>query len=101
MRNARLKFACRDVYLRVERSDMPFTRGYNAGQVICVPTAHGEGNYVADSETIAPLEREPRGVFRHTAPHRPRAPVWLLHRDPRASAGIVRARRHALRETAH
>ncbi len=43
MRNARLKFICRDVYLRVERSDTPFTRGYNAGQVIRVPVAHGEG----------------------------------------------------------
>src|SRR5262252_777611 len=49
MRNAGLKFICRNVYLRVERSDTPFTRGYNAGQVICVPTAHGEGNYVADA----------------------------------------------------
>ena len=44
MRNARLKFICRDVHLKVERSDTPFTRGYNAGQVIRVPVAHGEGN---------------------------------------------------------
>src|SRR5262245_41189213 len=44
-RNAKLKFLCRDVYLRVERSDTPFTRGYNAGQVIRVPVAHGEGHY--------------------------------------------------------
>ena len=41
MRNAQLRFICRDVYLRVERSDTPFTRGYNAGQVIRVPVAHG------------------------------------------------------------
>src|ERR1700732_5214802 len=41
MRNTQLKFLCRDVYLRVERSDTPFTRGYNAGQVIRVPVAHG------------------------------------------------------------
>src|SRR5437588_6257122 len=53
MRNARLKFICRDVYLRVERSDTPFTRGYNAGQVIGVPVAHGEGNYTADAEPLA------------------------------------------------
>src|ERR1700755_2232800 len=37
MRNQQLKFICRDVYLKVERSDTPFTRGYNAGQVIRVP----------------------------------------------------------------
>ena len=43
MRNENLRFICRDVYLRVERSDTPFTRGYNAGQVIRVPVAHGEG----------------------------------------------------------
>ena len=49
MRNAALRFICKDVYLRVERSDTPFTRGYNAGQVIRVPVAHGEGNYVADA----------------------------------------------------
>src|SRR4029079_4531898 len=48
MRNENLRFICRDVYLRVERSDTPFTRGYNAGQVIRVPVAHGEGNYIAD-----------------------------------------------------
>ena len=48
MRNASLKFICKDVHLRVERSDTPFTRGYNAGQVIRVPVAHGEGNYEAD-----------------------------------------------------
>src|SRR5262249_17772470 len=49
MRNRALKFICRDVYLKVERSDTPFTRGYNAGQVIRVPVAHGEGNYTADA----------------------------------------------------
>ncbi|MFZ1210477.1 MAG: phosphoribosylformylglycinamidine synthase subunit PurQ, partial [Pseudolabrys sp.] len=56
MRNENLRFICRDVYLRVERSDTPFTRGYNAGQVVRVPVAHGEGNYIADGATIAKLE---------------------------------------------
>src|SRR5712671_6764811 len=60
MRNARLKFICTDVHLRVERSDTPFTRGYNAGQVIRVPVAHGEGNYEADEETLKRLEGEGR-----------------------------------------
>ena len=68
MRNAQLKFVCRDVFLRVERSDTPFTRGYNAGQVIRVPVAHGEGNYVADDETIRRLEAENRVLFRYCAP---------------------------------
>jgi len=65
MRNAQLKFICRDVHLRVERSDTPFTRGYNAGQVIRVPVAHGEGNYEADDETIKRLEGEGRVLYRY------------------------------------
>ena len=65
MRNAALRFICKDVYLRVERSDTPFTRGYNAGQVIRVPVAHGEGNYVADRETLERLEGEGRVAFRY------------------------------------
>src|SRR5215211_7100744 len=68
MRNAALKFICKDVHLRVERSDTPFTRRYNAGQVIRVPIAHGEGNYVADDDTIARLEGEGRVVFRYCSP---------------------------------
>jgi phosphoribosylformylglycinamidine synthase subunit PurQ / glutaminase len=66
LRNAGLKFICRDVFMRVERSDTPFTRGYNAGQVIRVPTAHGEGNYFASPDTLAQLEAEGRVVFRYT-----------------------------------
>ena len=68
MRNAALKFICKDVHLRVERSDTPFTRGYNAGQVIRVPVAHGEGNYAADDATIQRLEGEGRVIFRYVAP---------------------------------
>src|SRR3954452_15079513 len=63
MRNQNLRFICRDVYLRVERSDTAFTRGYNAGQVIRVPTAHGEGNYVADRDTLDRMEGEGRILF--------------------------------------
>jgi phosphoribosylformylglycinamidine synthase I len=65
MRNAKLKFICKDVHLRVERSDTPFTRGYNAGQVIRVPVAHGEGNYEADEETVKRLEGEGRVLYRY------------------------------------
>ena len=68
MRNAQLKFICHDVHLRVERSDTPFTRGYNAGQVIRVPVAHGEGNYAADEETIGRLEGEGRVLYRYCSP---------------------------------
>jgi len=96
MRNARLKFICRDIYLRVERSDTAFTRGYNAGQVIRVPVAHGEGNYVADADTIARLEGEGRVVFRYTSPEGTLAPEWNFNGATNAIAGIVSARGNVL-----
>src|SRR5438105_15762655 len=65
MRNQALKFICRDVYLKVERSDTPFTRGYRAGQVIRVPVAHGEGNFTADAATLVRLEGEGRVLLRY------------------------------------
>jgi phosphoribosylformylglycinamidine synthase len=89
MRNAALKFICREVCLRVERSDTPFTRGYNAGQVISVPVAHGEGNYVADKKTIARLEGEGRVLFRYTAPDGSLDPHWNLNGATNAIAGLL------------
>ena len=65
MRNANLRFVCRLQHLRVERADTSFTGGYRAGQAIEVAVAHGEGNYTADPETIARLEREGLVAFRY------------------------------------
>jgi phosphoribosylformylglycinamidine synthase I len=96
MRNAALKFICRDVCLRIERSDTPFTRGYNAGQVIRVPVAHGEGNYVADAETVARLEGEGRVVFRYVSPDGALAPEWNVNGATNAIAGIVNAHGNVL-----
>jgi phosphoribosylformylglycinamidine synthase len=96
MRNAGLKFICKDAFLRVERSDTPFTQGYNAGQVLRVPVAHGEGNYVADSETIARLEGERRIVFRYTSPDGTLTPEWNINGSIYAIAGILNARGNVL-----
>ena len=96
MRNQQLRFICRDVYLRVERSDTPFTRGYNAGQVIRVPVAHGEGNYVAHGETIAKLEGEGRVVFRYASPDGMIDPNWNHNGAINAIAGIVNQRGNVL-----
>jgi phosphoribosylformylglycinamidine synthase subunit PurQ / glutaminase len=89
MRNQQLRFICRDVYLRVERSDTPFTRGYNAGQVIRVPVAHGEGNYIADGETIARLEGEHRVLFRYAAPDGMIDPNWNHNGAMNGIAGVL------------
>jgi phosphoribosylformylglycinamidine synthase len=89
MRNSQLKFICHDVYLRVERSDTPFTRGYNAGQVIRVPVAHGEGNYVADADTLARIEGEGRVLFRYSDPNGKLDLDWNHNGAINAIAGIV------------
>lgn len=68
MRNAGIKFVCRDVALRVENTQSAFTSGYQAGEVIHLPVAHHDGNYFADSETLDRLEGEGRVAFRYAAP---------------------------------
>jgi len=96
MRNENLRFICRDVYLRVERSGTPFTRGYNAEQVIRVPVAHGEGNYIADGETIARLEGEQRVLFRYCDCDGMIDPDWNHNGAINAIAGILNARGNVL-----
>jgi phosphoribosylformylglycinamidine synthase subunit PurQ / glutaminase len=64
MRNASLKFICRDVTLRVEGKETPVTRGL-AGRTLTMPIAHAEGSYFADAETLDRLEGEGRVVFRY------------------------------------
>lgn len=58
MRNAGLKFICRDVHLRVERTTTPFTGGFSDGDVLRCPVAHHDGNYFADEATLDRLEGE-------------------------------------------
>ncbi len=65
MRNAGLKFVCRDVHLRVESSQTIFTGGYEADQVIRVPVAHHDGNYFADNELLDRLEDHGQVAFRY------------------------------------
>jgi phosphoribosylformylglycinamidine synthase I len=65
MRNADLRFVCRMQHLRVENNGTRYSKAYAQGQVIKVAIAHGEGNYVADSTTIAQLEGQGRVAFRY------------------------------------
>jgi len=65
MRNASLKFVCREVKLEVANANTAFTRRYAPGQIIRCPVAHHDGNYFADAETLARLEGEGRVVFRY------------------------------------
>jgi phosphoribosylformylglycinamidine synthase len=65
MRNQPLRFLSRDVHLRTEETDTPFTNELTLGQIIRVPIAHGEGNYFADDATLDELERNRQIIFRY------------------------------------
>jgi phosphoribosylformylglycinamidine synthase subunit PurQ / glutaminase len=68
VRNAGMRFVCKTVNLRVETVATAFTALYQAGQVLEVPVAHGEGRYVCDDDTLARLIAEDRIAFRYCLP---------------------------------
>ena len=67
-RNRDLLFICRDIHLRVENNRTDFTRGYEAGGVLRLPIAHGEGGYTIDPRGLMALEDGDRVVFRYVGP---------------------------------
>jgi len=68
MRNKRLRYLCRQVHIRVESTDTPFTCAAKPGQVLEMPIAHNEGNYFCDPDTLAELERNKQIIFRYVTP---------------------------------
>jgi phosphoribosylformylglycinamidine synthase len=68
MRNAGIRFVCRDVKLTVENAQSLFTAGYTADQQITIPVAHHDGNYFADDQTLDRIEGEGRVAFRYAEP---------------------------------
>jgi phosphoribosylformylglycinamidine synthase len=96
MRNANLKFICRDVHLRVETRDSPFTARYRAGQVVRYPIAHAEGNYYADKAILDRLEGEGLVAFRYVAPDGAALPEANPNGSARAIAGIFNPGRTVL-----
>ncbi len=67
MRNTGLRFICRHVHIRVETHATPFTSAAELGQVLRLPIAHAEGNYVCDPQTLEELRRNDQIVFRYCA----------------------------------
>ncbi|HLY16986.1 MAG TPA: phosphoribosylformylglycinamidine synthase subunit PurQ [Bryobacteraceae bacterium] len=65
MRNRNLKFICRELRLRTETLDSPFTAAAQPHQILRMPIAHGEGCYVADERTLDQLEAQDRVAFRY------------------------------------
>jgi phosphoribosylformylglycinamidine synthase I len=65
VRNAGLRFVCRDQSLTVENASTSWTSQYDKGERIMIPIKHGEGRYVADQKTLDELEADGRVVFRY------------------------------------
>ncbi|MFD1647382.1 phosphoribosylformylglycinamidine synthase I [Haloarchaeobius litoreus] len=63
--NASARFQCEHVHVRVERADTPWTAGYEAGEVIELPIAHGEGRYEISEDRLTQLETNERVLFRY------------------------------------
>jgi phosphoribosylformylglycinamidine synthase I len=87
LRNAGLKFICKDVALRVETTASPFTESGEKGGIVHFPVAHGEGCYVADERTLDELEAEDRVVFRY---------IDNPNGSARSIAGILNEQRNVL-----
>jgi phosphoribosylformylglycinamidine synthase I len=66
IRNRELHFVCEHVNVRVESTDTPFTHELRRGQVLKMPVAHAEGNYVCDDATFEELTRDNRVIFRYS-----------------------------------
>lgn len=89
MRNASLKFVCREIKLEVVNNETVFTRAYDKGEIIRCPVAHHDGNYFADAETLARLEGDGQVVFRYTSDTNPNGSLNDI-------AGIVNERGNVL-----
>src|SRR6201982_428815 len=75
MRNAGQRYICKQVHLRTETANSPFTHGLDRGQVLQMPIGHMEGNYFCDADTLAQLKSEDRIGFRY-ATAEGAGPAW-------------------------
>jgi phosphoribosylformylglycinamidine synthase subunit PurQ / glutaminase len=99
-RNKGLRFLCRQVHVRVENTDTPFTCAAREGQVLEMPIAHMEGNYFCERETLAELERNRQVIFRYATADGRVAAAEDLSANPNGSlaaiAGICNRERNVL-----
>ena len=91
LRNASLQFVSAPVLLRVENNDTLFTSGYDLGQVIRIPIAHGDGRYTADESQLDELENSGRVVFRYVNADGEAASESNPNGSARSIAGIINA----------
>ena len=89
IRNESLKFICKEIYLKTENSQTAFTNGLKAGEIIKVPVAHGEGNFMVTDEVLADLESNNQIVFRYSGPNGEVTKEFNINGSRNNIAGIV------------
>lgn len=67
IQNENIKFICDDVYLKVENTNTPFTNQCKVGQVLKIPIAHGEGNYIVDENILEEMQSNGQILFRYSS----------------------------------
>jgi phosphoribosylformylglycinamidine synthase I len=75
LRNSSLKFRCHAATLQVTNANTPFTTGYEQGELVNIPIAHGEGNYYCNDETLAALQANNQVVFRYETGNNPNGSI--------------------------
>ena len=96
LRNDSLKFVCAPVALRVENAGTRFTSGYDEGQCITLPIAHGDGRFSADEATLDRLEGDGQVVFRYAPDPLQALEAYNPNGSMRDIAGIVNAQGNVL-----
>jgi len=96
MRNRSLRFVCKNVSIRTETQSSPFTCELQKGEVLTIPIAHGEGNFIADDATLDMLESEDRIAFRYSEPDGKITDASNPNGSARNIAGILNVGRNVL-----
>jgi phosphoribosylformylglycinamidine synthase I len=87
--NRSARFQCEHVHLRVENAETPFTRGYEAGEVIELPIAHGEGRFELPDDRLDALEADDRVLFRYCSADGEVTPEANPNGSKRGVAGVL------------
>ena len=96
MRNAGLKYVCKDVHLSVATADTVFTQGYEKNQVIRIPIAHHDGNYFAEEDILDDLEQNDQIAFRYVTAAGEMTDGANPNGSQRSIAGILNKQKNVL-----
>ena len=103
MRNAGLKFVCREVLLEVTNANTVFTNRYKQGQILRCPVAHHDGNYFAEAKTLKSLEDNGQVAFRYASGTNPNGSIHDIAGITNAAGNVLGMMPHPenLIEAAH